>query len=81
MRAIIYRLPTMCRARCFIYFIASTPQTALQGRHYLCNFTELETDSDLQFASSHPAVQTEDYLILQVHALLAPPPGLCVFYH
>lgn len=36
---------------------------------------ELEMDSDLQFAWSHPAVQTEGYQILKVHGLLATPQG------
>lgn len=34
-------------------------------------------DSDLQFASSPPAVQTEGYQILKVHGLLATPQGVC----
>lgn len=54
-----------------------TPQTTLQGRHYLSSFTELEMDSDLQLALSHPAVQTEGYQILKVHGLLATPQGVC----
>lgn len=53
------------------------PQTTLQGRHYHSSFTELETDSDLQFASRPPAVQTEGYQILNVYGLLATPQGVC----
>lgn len=53
------------------------PRITLQGRHYHSSFTELEKDSDLQFASSLPAVQTKGYQILKVHGLLATPQGVC----
>lgn len=61
-------------ANCFIHFMVFTPQTS---RRYLSSFTELEMDSDLQLALSHPAVQTEGYQILKVHGLLATPQGVC----
>lgn len=66
-------------ARHLLHFIVFTAPTALQGRLYLCCVTELETHSDLQFASSHPRSHTEGYPIPQAHALLTIPQGHCLF--
>lgn len=42
---------------------------------------QLETDSDLQFASNHGAVQTEGYQILKVHSLFGyTSKNLCVYH-
>lgn len=62
---------------CFVNLVVFTPQTTLQDRHGRSCSTELETNSDMRFASSHPAVETEDYQILKVHGLLAASQGVC----
>lgn len=47
-------------------FITCCLGNSLQGRHSLSYLTEEKTDSDLQFTSSYPAVQTKSYQILKV---------------
>lgn len=71
----------MCQAvnKCVLYTLhGSYSSNNSQGRYELSSLIEEETDSDLQFVSCHPAVQTKGYQILKVPALLAPSQGICM---